>query len=173
MSFVESFNEDGRDFIKTATDSLIDNALYADISPKISRKEKLQSSHRIPPLRMRCPKVFSHYVLNLPATALTFLPAFIGVYAGRQDLFEPHRRQKLPMVHVHCFNIKADDNTEAEKKICQEVSHQLGYTMKMGDPERGGEMEIWDVRDVAPQKRMFCATFRLPEEVAFCETTHQ
>jgi tRNA (guanine37-N1)-methyltransferase len=47
--------------------------------------------------------------------------------------------------------------------ICKEVSEQLGYEITPQTPET----TIWDVRDVAPHKRMFCATFRLPEEVAF------
>lgn len=71
------------------------------------------------------------------------------------------------MVHVYCFNTKSDDNKEEEVKICQEISEQIGYEMKPGNPENAREVEIWDVRDVAPLKRMFCATFRLPMEVAF------
>ena len=70
------------------------------------------------------------------------------------------------MVHVYCFNTKSETNEEEKVKICQEISTQLGYEVRPDDEE----LEIWDVRDVAPQKRMFCASFRLPAEVAFRES---
>lgn len=76
------------------------------------------------------------------------------------------------MVHVYCFSTKSDDNRDEGIKICKLVSEQLGYEMKPGgggggETEEEGEVQIWDVRDVAPLKRMFCASFRLPAEVAF------
>ena len=101
--------------------------------------------------------------MNLPAIATTFLDAFIGLYNSHGTVFSPHTETKLPMIHVHCFSTKSDDNKEEKIKICQEISSRLGYDIKPEDPE----VEIWDVRDVAPNKRMFCASFRLPEEVAF------
>lgn len=71
------------------------------------------------------------------------------------------------MIHVYCFSTKSEDNKDEEAKICREISEQLGHEMKPGNPSNAGEVEIWDVRDVAPLKRMFCASFRLPPEVAF------
>lgn len=76
------------------------------------------------------------------------------------------------MVHVYCFSTKSDDNRDEGIKICKLVSEQLGYEMKPGgggggETEEEGEVQVWDVRDVAPLKRMFCASFRLPAEVAF------
>lgn len=70
------------------------------------------------------------------------------------------------MVHVHCFSFKADDETPLND-ICERITRELGFAMKPGDPEIEGEVAIHDVRDVAPSKRMFCASFRLPGEVAF------
>ncbi|KZF23747.1 hypothetical protein L228DRAFT_238268 [Xylona heveae TC161] len=159
--------------------------------------------------RIKLPRTFQHYVMNLPATATSFLPAFIGVYAGHEDLFEPDPSSssssplsstsgaaaaatsgaaaadaatapstaQLPMIHVHCFSTKSDDNQDAYVKIAAELSAQLGHAFvaPKGRVLEGGaspvserdELVIHDVRDVAPQKRMFCASFRLPREVAF------
>ena len=112
---------------------------------------------------LKQPKTFSHYVMNLPASALTFLPTFIGLWQGQKSRFTPFGHAKLPMIHVYCFSTKSDDNKAEKLKICNEISKQLDHVIKPGDDE----VTIWDVRDVAPQKRMFCASFRLPEEVAF------
>ena len=71
------------------------------------------------------------------------------------------------MIHVHCFSTKSDDNKEEEMKICKQLSEQIGHEMRPGDVETEGEVQVWDVRDVAPTKRMFCASFRLPSKVAF------
>ena len=109
------------------------------------------------------PKTFHHYVMNLPASAITFLDAFIGLYKGHEDLFSPHTSTQLPMIHVYCFSTKSDDNKAERVKICNEISGCIGFAIQPNDEE----LEIWDVRDVAPQKRMFCASFRLPPEVAF------
>ncbi len=48
-------------------------------------------------------------------------------------------------------------------EICQRITEKLGYEVKLGDKD----LVIYEVRDVAPKKRMFCASFRLPREVAF------
>lgn len=69
------------------------------------------------------------------------------------------------MIHVYCFGAKSEDNRREEERICREISGLLREEVRPGDGD--GEMSVWDVRDVAPQKRMFCASFRLPGKVAF------
>lgn len=67
------------------------------------------------------------------------------------------------MVHVHCFSTKSDDNVREGREICERIAKAMEYEIKPGDKE----LTIYEVRDVAPNKRMFCASFRLPREVAF------
>jgi tRNA (guanine37-N1)-methyltransferase len=105
--------------------------------------------------------------MNLPASAISFLPSFRGLYARHETLFTPHTTTKLPMIHVHCFSTKSDDNVREGLDICERISKELGVVMIPGDGEVEGQVTIHDVRDVAPHKRMFCASFRLPKEVAF------
>ncbi|KAI4188216.1 MAG: hypothetical protein LQ346_005362 [Caloplaca aetnensis] len=167
-NFVNPFCSDGHSFIRTSTAELLESSNKVTLHPKTSRWARISGS--MAPVNLPAPEVliepktFSHYVLNLPATATTFLPSFIGIYAGHEDLFSPHTSTHLPMIHVYCFSTKSDGNKAEEVKICREISEQLRYEIaKAGDEE----MEICDVRDVAPQKRIFCASFRLPAEVAF------
>lgn len=162
--FVRPFCEDGHTFIRTSSSRLLESSKQVTVAPKISRSARITSTQLPPREILQEPKTFSHYVLNLPATATTFLPNFIGLYSGHEHLFHPNTNLKLPMIHVYCFSTKSDDNKVEEGKICREVSAQLEYEIGNVGEE---EMEIWDVRDVAPQKRMFCASFRLPREVAF------
>lgn len=166
--FVRPFHEDGRTFIRSAARQLLETNATVKISPKSSRSSRHTANSSpmpstSPPKILHEPRTFSHYVMNLPASALTFLDAFIGLYRGHEDLFFPHTTSKLPMIHVHCFSTKSEDNVEEKRKIYKEISERLQFEISPDDPE----VDIWDVRDVAPQKRMFCASFRLPSEVAF------
>jgi tRNA (guanine37-N1)-methyltransferase len=109
--------------------------------------------------------------MNLPASAIEFLGSYRGVYAGHEDLFAPHTSTKLPLVHVHCFSYKADDETP-RVDICERITRELGFPVRPaqegGDEEEGeGVVKVHCVRDVAPAKSMYCASFRLPREVAF------
>ncbi|KAI0482910.1 Met-10+ like-protein-domain-containing protein [Xylariaceae sp. FL0804] len=172
--YVRSFNEDGRTFIRKAADLNYEASIRGEtIEAKTTRKE-LRQQHfkaRKPPGPLRQPKgehippTISHFVMNLPASAITFLPYFRGLYAGREQLFAPHTRTQLPMIHVHCFAAKILD--EALPDVCGRVAAELGVAMKLGDADVAGEVSVLHVRDVAPHKSMFCASFRLPAEVAF------
>ena len=159
--FVRTFREDGHAFIRESARRLLETEHQAVIPPKVSRKTPATAAPE--PTIIKQPKTFAHYVMNLPASAITFLPNFTGLYNGLEKLFIPHTDTKLPMIHVHCFSTKSDDNKAEEEKICKQISEQLGCEIKPRDED----VTIWDVRDVAPQKRMFCASFRLPESVAF------
>lgn len=167
--FLKAFNEDGRSFIWTSAKRLLEHDLRIDITPKTKARRRSRGVEAPgtvhPPKRkyLTYPKTFQHYVMNLPATAITFLDAFVGLYKGHEDLFAPNTSRELPMIHVYCFSTKSDDNKPENIKICREISDHIGFEIKPEDEK----VEIWDVRDVAPQKRMFCASFRLPPEVAF------
>lgn len=118
------------------------------------------------PIHVPLPPTISHFVMNLPGSATTFLHRFRGVYAGREALFAPHTAAKLPVVHVHCFAVKGSDE-EAYADIVGRIEEEIGVRLKVGEDVDAGEVDIYDVRDVAPNKRMFCASFRVPAEVAF------
>lgn len=160
--FVKPFNEDGNTFIRDAASKLLRTNHKVEIQAKQPRTE---AKAKTPPKVLKSiqqPNVFSHYVMNLPATAINFLPAFIGLYTEEDRKLLPPDF-KLPMIHVYCFNTKSDDNVQEGINICKDISEKIGYEVT---PQTPG-LAIFDVRDVAPKKRMFCASFRLPEEVAF------
>jgi tRNA (guanine37-N1)-methyltransferase len=104
--------------------------------------------------------------MNLPASAMTFLHHYRGIYARHEALFAPATAVKLPVVHVYCFTRRSEDGAHLHD-ICERISAELGVIVRPGNFEIDGEVSIYDVRDVAPNKHMFCASFRLPAEVAF------
>ena len=169
--YVQPYNEDGLHFIRSAADDIFNTDHSVDTTPiqKVSRSTGLKSILRERSTLVR-PKTFAHYVLNLPDSALTFLPVFVGLHTSRSAYFAENPDVKLPMIHAHCFNTKSDDNIKEEEAICKEISKQINYEMRPSKVEGelgDGEVNLHDVRDVAPGKRMFCASFRLPSKVAF------
>ena len=175
QDYVQPFSEDGRSFIRDAVVRLAQTDRQVQLRSKPpSRRAKdsePQQQQQVQPLKtMRQPRTFEHFVLNLPASALTFLPSFIGLYTPSVRSLIPHEIT-MPLIHVYCFNTKSDNNIAEGVKICEEISQLLQFPMTPGAIEEGkeGRVEIYDVRDVAPKKRMFCASFRLPSEVAFRE----
>ncbi|KAI8308768.1 tRNA (guanine(37)-N1)-methyltransferase [Colletotrichum sp. SAR11_59] len=165
--YVRPYNMDGRKFIQEAVHEVYAASTRGDaaiIKPKQSRSKPQNPPPE--PKRIPVPPTISHFVMNLPASAYTFVHHYKGIYAGHEKLFEPHTSTKLPMVHVHCFALKSDDEVPLND-ILDRVHQELGVRFKLGDADKQGEMTIYDVRDVAPKKRMFCASFRIPPEVAF------
>lgn len=167
--YVRAFNSDGTDFIRTASHELLKTQHSVAIMPKTKFSRSNPPKEKPAPLKtLTQPRIFSHYVMNLPASGINFVSSFVGLYTSVpgvsvEEIKKLFADRKMPMVHVHCFSTKSDDNVAEKKEICEELSRQMGYTITPDMPE----VDIYDVRDVAPKKRMFCATFRLPEEVAF------
>jgi tRNA (guanine37-N1)-methyltransferase len=174
-SFVSPFCQDGRTFIHYAADHLLSltTTNTNTIAYPAKRTTHGPPAHLKPLQLITIPPTISHFVLNLPATAISFLPSFIGLYHNQEKYFIPNTTTKLPLIHVHCFSTKSEDNVRETKEICERISKELGVKMEpWSGKEKGGEWEgvkVHDVRDVAPMKRMFCASFRLPAEVAFRE----
>ncbi|KAL9623151.1 MAG: hypothetical protein Q9160_002466 [Pyrenula sp. 1 TL-2023] len=161
-NYVKAFCGDGREFMRRSALDLPRSRRKTSKSIR-SRSKNQKASQKVREETMEEPSVFAHYVMNLPASAVEFLDAFRGIYAGREELF---REEKLPFIHVYCFSQKHDDPAQETEEVCQKVSTYLGSQIKPSD----SEVEIHDVRLVSPQKKMFCASFRLPEEVAFAES---
>ena len=59
----------------------------------------------------------SHFVMNLPDSAIEFLDAFRGALAGpgMREAYEG----RMPMIHCHCFTRETEDQTKAERDIKQ------------------------------------------------------
>lgn len=197
---VTPFNMDGRKFIQYAADELrrspyrpvtIRGNVSLQDEKRLRRQFKTGQSTSSPPARFKipkpespkpwektitCPPTFDHFVMNLPGTAIEFLDAFVGVYADQESLFHPNTNRRLPMIHVYCFSSHSKEIRIEHEDICRRISERIGFTISPEDRAGGSgdekrELEIHNVRLVAPNKQMFCASFRLPEEVAFAKKT--
>ena len=101
-------------------------------------------------------KTFDHFVMNLPATAIEFLDAFRGLFQGREaQITEP--KTQLPMIHCHCFS----KSEKPEDDVRERVEKVMGGHLELDS------VKLHWVRKVAPNKDMYCISFRLPAEIAF------
>ncbi|GAA5890960.1 hypothetical protein JCM6882_008867 [Rhodosporidiobolus microsporus] len=107
----------------------------------------------------------NHYIMNLPASAITFLDAFAGLYRPLYELVGEEEAKEaikeaggLPVVHCYCFTKDIDG---AEKDICQRATEALGFEVHPQLPD----FALRFVRDVAPKKEMYCLEFRLTDEM--------
>ncbi|KAF8167350.1 Met-10+ like-protein-domain-containing protein [Crassisporium funariophilum] len=172
-SLVRVTCEDGRDFIRTSVSRVFDDPFPAYTGPKPSRMQEEKERKRLqklaaegqpipPPAPVESNKAprqrITHFVMNLPDSAITFLDAFRGILADeRRNLSGVY--DQMPMIHCHCFTRELEPD-KAEQDIRQRVEEKLGHALT-------GEIKLHLVRSVAPNKEMYCISFRLPREVAF------
>ncbi|KAG5647702.1 hypothetical protein DXG03_008425 [Asterophora parasitica] len=155
--------EDGREFIRSVFRRSYDDPFPGSKGPLLSktqqnlaRRKKItpdSPSSELPPRRR-----VSHFVMNLPDSAITFLDAFRGVLASDEVDGLREAYDVMPMVHCHCFTRECEPD-KAEADIRQRVEEKLGSKLTT-------EVSLHLVRSVAPNKEMYCISFRLPAEVA-------
>lgn len=110
--------EDGRDFIRSSVSRLYDNPFPAYTGPKPSRMQEEKERKRLqkllaagqpipPPAPEEATKPprrgISHFVMNLPDSAITFLDAFRGILSDTEGRNLSGIYDEMPMVHCHCF----------------------------------------------------------------------
>ena len=96
-----------------------------------------------------------HIVMNLPALAIEFTDVFNGLLG---DIDKSMLKSMYhPKVHCYCFS--------KEEDLERDVKERLEGAMQWPVPD---DAEIRFVRNVAPNKDMMRASFRLSEEMLFC-----
>ncbi|KAF9208292.1 tRNA(m(1)G37)methyltransferase [Haplosporangium sp. Z 27] len=167
------YNLDGREFIRKAVEDLEKSGYQRPPEAPVIKKGKKGGAKESTPTPVPAPvvqpvvdsaststktsfKTFDHFVMNLPGSAIEFLDAFRGLFHGREsDIPEP--KKQLPMIHCHCFS-KSD---EPEKDVAERVEAVMGGRLEMDS------VKLHWVRKVAPNKDMYCISFRLPADIAF------
>ena len=113
-------NADGRAWIAEATVEAWERPF---IRPprKPARSKPNQVAPVAAPSLPPPPRLVSHFIMNLPASALTFLDAYRGIYRPLLELpdFDADAaRRSRPMVHCYCFSRSATAE-EATPDICE------------------------------------------------------
>lgn len=96
-------------------------------------------------------------VMNFPSGAPEFLDVFKGLYDAAQGL-------PMPTVHCYCF-VKGTDNLDSAKERVRKAL----YGEEGGGNEtelKDEDIEVRDIRNVAPRKQQVCVTFQVPSDVA-------
>jgi len=121
--------EDGRDFIRTVFQRIIETPFPAYTGPRLSKSQLLkqrkaegrrppqdaQPATSAPPRRK-----ITHVAMNLPDSAISFLDAFRGVL--RPEDAEVY--DELPTIHCYCFSREIDPD-----KATRDVKQVRPFTL--------------------------------------------
>ncbi|KAJ7492347.1 Met-10+ like-protein-domain-containing protein [Mycena latifolia] len=158
--------EDGRSFIQQVVARLIASPFPAYSGPRKSKNQENQDRRKqrsVLPQADNAPSLprsrISHFVMNLPDSAIQFLDAFRGIlsHLDRQEVDSIYAT--MPMIHCHCFTREIEPEN-AKVDILKRVEEKIGHPVVE-------DFSLHLVRSVAPNKDMYCISFRLPAKVAF------
>jgi len=162
---------DGREFIRHVVEDAWNHPLPTPPPHKSARQRAKETRHNRQqgkalqemPMPVAANRRIDHFVMNLPDTALLFLDSFRGLFSNlpREAFREVYN--VMPMVHCHCFT-REREPIEAEKDIRQRGQDALGCPLP-------SDTIFHLVRTVAPNKDMYCVSFRLPVEVGVTNIT--
>lgn len=166
--FVEPLNIDGRVLIQKVVDQLNEFRTKRNELVKINKRRKISKDQPsvIVTEEYPIPKFISHFVMNLPDSALEFLNEYNGIYSNYPEI-KQLQGFKLPYVHVYCFEKFSPDEPEpSDEELHLRVFEKIKRIMNYNDFEFN-KFSFHTVRKVAPTKPMFRVSFQIPEEVAF------
>ncbi len=164
------FNLDGAQLIKDSPKMLMDYVKEHPTVKIISHPNGHAKRRKVSELKV--PHFFSEYAMNLPGSAITFVPAYVGLFSRAfPDLSKEEIQKlpdyKLPLIHVYHFEkfspMEKPEPSEDDlfRRMHKKISNYLNYNIPFE------KLSFHLVRKVAPTKPMYCITFELPEEVAF------
>ena len=109
-------------------------------------------------IRGHLPKVLGeassvHVLMNLPALAVDFVDSFRDILSDDQSV------SVAPVAHVYTFIKDAESEDDAKEEVRRKCRQKL-----FGEEEtkHGLEVDVNFVRNVAPSKDMYRATFAVP-----------
>mmetsp|Transcript_10321 Transcript_10321/g.16564 ORF Transcript_10321/g.16564 Transcript_10321/m.16564 type:complete len:308 (+) Transcript_10321:673-1596(+) len=92
-------------------------------------------------------QLYNVVTMNLPAIAIEFLDVF-------KDLYPPtFTKDQMPRIHCYCF-ARGETPEELRKDALDRVEDVLGHKIV--------QVDVHNVRNVAPKKEMLCLSFDLP-----------
>lgn len=179
-SMVKPYNLDGAEFIKKSPEllkQLIADSTDGKIKLRLKRNNnnnrkkhksnetKKAVSKPVQPefKEIVIPNEISHFVMNLPDSAIDFLGNFVGLYSE-----EDTRDKKMPWIHVHCFEKYGNDEDLTMEELHRRVYQRILKSMNTDEttlPIDGMAFHL--VRKVSPTKPMFCVSYKLPVELAY------
>lgn len=159
LHLVQTFNKDGRAFIK--------EDVKTDLLKRWMKRESIEAS--TVQRATQGPKINGkniHITMNLPTLAVEFLDAFCGLFSYESlhnliDFDDDHF--KYPFVHVYTFMKSLDAKEQYKSK--EEVVRCLIERKMNTKFNKMDHIDIHFVRKVSPSKDMLCLTFQLNKNI--------